>query len=162
MHIRPAEPNDVSAIHQLIIDLAIYEKSPESVVSTIDDLHTALFAPTPYLFGDVAVDGDGDGDGEEVIGFAVWYINYSTWRGQHGIYLEDLYVKPERRGQGVGKALLKTLATRCVDRGYARLEWWVLDWNEPAIEFYKSVGARPMSDWTVYRLDGDRLEQFAK
>jgi len=162
MHIRPAEPNDVSAIHQLIIDLAIYEKSPESVESTIDDLNTALFAPTPYLFGDVAVDAAGDGDGEEVIGFALWYINYSTWRGQHGIYLEDLYVKPERRGQGVGKALLKTLATRCVDRGYARLEWWVLDWNEPAIEFYKSVGARPMSDWTVYRLDGDRLEQFAK
>ena len=156
MNIRPAEPNDVPAIHQLIIDLAIYEKSPESVISTGADLKAALFAPTPYLFGDVAVDGD------EVIGFAVWYINYSTWRGQHGIYLEDLYVKPERRGQGVGKALLKTLAARCIDRGYARLEWWVLDWNEPAIEFYKSVGARPMSDWTVHRLDGDRLEQFAK
>jgi len=101
-------------------------------------------------------------DGTEVIGFAVWYINYSTWRGQHGIYLEDLYVKPERRGQGVGKALLKTLAARCVARGYARLEWWVLDWNAPAIEFYKSVGARPMSDWTVFRLDGAELESFSQ
>ncbi|CAB4674940.1 unannotated protein [freshwater metagenome] len=156
MHIRPAQPSDVAAIHQLIIDLAIYEKSPESVLSTDADLQEALFAQKPYLFGDVAVDGD------EVIGFAVWYINYSTWRGRHGIYLEDLYVKPERRGQGVGKALLKTLAARCVERGYARLEWWVLDWNAPAIEFYKSVGAKPMSDWTVYRLDGEELEGFAK
>ena len=146
----------MAVIHQLIIDLAIYEKSPASVLSTDADLHEALFAQTPYLFGDVAVDGD------EVIGFAVWYINYSTWRGRHGIYLEDLYVKPERRGQGVGKALLKTLAARCVERGYARLEWWVLDWNAPAIEFYKSVGAKPMSDWTVYRLDGEELEGFAK
>ena len=156
MHIRPAEPSDVPAIHQLIIDLAIYEKSPESVISTTDDLNTALFAPTPYLFGDVALDG------HEIIGFSIWYINYSTWRGRHGIYLEDLYVKPERRDKGVGKALLKILATRCIDRGYARLEWWVLDWNEPAIEFYKRVGARPMSDWTVYRLDGQQLEEFSK
>ncbi len=156
MLIRPAQPSDVAAIHQLIIDLAIYEKSPESVLSTETDLHKALFAETPYLFGDVAIDEN------EVIGFAVWYINYSTWRGRHGIYLEDLYVKPERRGQGVGKALLKTLAARCVERGYARLEWWVLDWNAPAIEFYKSVGAKPMSDWTVFRLDGDELEVFAR
>lgn len=156
MHIRPAEPLDVPAIQQLIIDLAIYEKSSESVISTHADLEAALFAQTPYLFGDVAVDG------AEIIGFAVWYINYSTWRGRHGIYLEDLYVKPARRGQGVGKALLKTLAARCVARGYARLEWWVLDWNAPAIEFYKSVGARPMSDWTVFRLDGDELESFAQ
>ena len=156
MYIRPAEPSDVPAIHQLIIDLAIYEKSPESVLSTTNDLNTVLFTPIPYLFGDVALDGD------EIIGFAVWYVNYSTWRGRHGIYLEDLYVKPERRGEGVGKALLKILATRCIDRSYARLEWWVLDWNEPAIEFYKSVGARPMSDWTVYRLDGQQLEDFTK
>ena len=155
MIIRPAHPSDLPAIHQLVIDLATYEKSSESVVSTEDDLHSALFASTPHLFGDVALDGD------EVVGFAIWYINYSTWRGRHGIYLEDLYVKPEHRGRGIGKALLKTLATRCVDRGYARLEWWVLDWNEPAIEFYKSVGARPMSDWTVNRLDGNRLEKFA-
>lgn len=156
MLIRPAQPSDVAAIHQLIIDLAIYEKSPESVLSTDTDLQKALFTKTPYLFGDVAIDEN------EVIGFAVWYINYSTWRGRHGIYLEDLYVKPERRGQGVGKALLKTLAARCVERGYARLEWWVLDWNAPAIEFYKSVGAKPMSDWTVFRLDGDELEVFAR
>lgn len=156
MLIRPAQPSDVAAIHQLIIDLAIYEKSPESVLSTDTDLQKALFTETPYLFGDVAIDEN------EVIGFAVWYINYSTWRGRHGIYLEDLYVKPERRGQGVGKALLKTLAARCVERGYARLEWWVLDWNAPAIEFYKSVGAKPMSDWTVFRLDGDELEVFAR
>jgi GNAT superfamily N-acetyltransferase len=153
--IRPAVPADVPRILALIADLAEYERSLDQVVTTEDDLRAALFAARPALFAHVAVVGG------EVVGFALWFLNFSTWLGQHGIYLEDLYVTPEMRGRGAGKALLAELAAICVQRGYGRLEWWVLDWNEPAIGFYRSIGAEPMSEWTVQRLSGDALADLA-
>ena len=159
--IREATPADVPAIHQLVIDLAIYEKEPDAVEATIEDLHEALFGDSksktgnPSAFAHVAtVDG-------EVVGFALWFLNFSTWLGKHGLYLEDLYVKPEHRGSGIGKALLKHLAQICVDRGYGRFEWWVLDWNKPSIDFYEAHGAIAMDEWTVYRLTGDALKKMA-
>lgn len=153
--IRPAGFDDVDRIYELIIELATYERSADKVESTAEDLLAALCAPEPKLFGHVAVvDG-------EIVGFALWFINYSTWSGKHGIYLEDLYVRPEMRGRGAGKALLATLASICVQRGYRRLEWWVLDWNAPAIGFYESLGAIAMSEWTVHRLTGPALAELA-
>ena len=118
-------------------------------------LRGALFAAQPAVFAHVA-----DVDGV-VVGFALWFVNFSTWLGRHGIYLEDLYVTPALRGRGLGKALLAELAAICVRRGYGRLEWWVLDWNEPAIGFYRSIGAEPMSEWTVQRLAGQPLADLA-
>lgn len=159
--IRPAEPGDVDAMHQLIIDLAVYEKAPDAVEASSQDLADALFSQSksatgnPALFAHVAeIEG-------EVVGMAIWFLNYSTWLGSHGIYLEDLYVKPEQRGAGIGKALLQTLAKTCIERGYTRFQWWVLDWNEPAIEFYRSQGAVAMDEWVVYRLSGQDLHDFA-
>ena len=153
--IRPATEGDVVAIHQLICDLAEYEKAPEAVVSSAADLRANLFSASPAVFAHVAeLDG-------EVVGFALWFLNYSTWLGQHGIYLEDLYVRPEARGAGIGKQLLRTLAGLCEERGYGRLEWWVLDWNSPAIDFYRAQGAVPMDEWTVFRLTGSALNDFA-
>ncbi|MEU6131989.1 GNAT family N-acetyltransferase [Saccharopolyspora sp. NPDC047091] len=152
--IRRVIESDVPAVVSLVHALAEYEKAAEECHLTEPDLHRALFGADPALFGHVAeVDG-------EVVGFALWFLNFSTWEGRHGIYLEDLFVLPERRGSGLGKALLRTLAQECVARGYARLEWWVLDWNTPAIEFYESVGARGMDEWTVHRLTGDELREF--
>ncbi len=154
--IRRACPSDVPAIVTLVHELAAYEKAPDECHLVDEQLHTALFSETPALFGHVAeVDG-------RVEGFALWFLNFSTWRGVHGIYLEDLYVRPDNRGRGLGKALLRTLAEECVNRGYARLEWWVLNWNEPAIEFYRSVGAVPMDEWTVFRLTGDALADLGR
>ncbi len=153
--IRPAARPDVARIHELIGELAAYERSADQVRSTPDDLRAALFGPSPALFGHVAVAG------EEIVGFALWFLNFSTWTGRHGIYLEDLYVTPAMRGQGAGKALLAQLASICAERGYPRLEWWVLDWNEPAIGFYQSLGAVAMSEWTVHRLDGRALADLA-
>jgi GNAT superfamily N-acetyltransferase len=154
--IRPARPGDVERIYELIIELATYERSADHVESSAEDLRAALCAPEPALFGHVAVTG------EQIVGFALWFVNYSTWSGKHGIYLEDLYVRPEMRGQGTGKALLATLASICVQRGYRRLEWWVLDWNTPAIGFYESLGAIAMSEWTVHRLTGPPLADLAE
>jgi len=152
--IRRVRPEDVEAVVQLAHDLAEYERAPQECTLTAEQLHAALFAESPALFGHVAeIDG-------KVVGFAVWFLNYSTWRGTHGIYLEDLYVRPELRGSGLGKALLAALAAECVARGYARLEWWVLDWN-PATEFYKSLGAVPMDEWTVHRLTDAPLRALA-
>ena len=152
--IRRVAESDVPAVVRLVHALAEYEKAAEECHLTEPDLHRALFGADPALFGHVAeVDG-------EVAGFTLWFLNFSTWEGRHGIYLEDLFVLPERRGSGLGKALLRTLAQECVARGYARLEWWVLDWNTPAIEFYESVGARGMDEWTVHRLTGDALREF--
>ena len=157
--IREATPDDVEAIHELIIELAIYEKAPNSVLATTSDLHKILFTGEksqvgqPSAFAHVATIEDGS-----VIGFALWFLNYSTWLGKHGIYLEDLYVKDEFRGLGAGKALLKKLASICVERDYGRLEWWVLDWNKPAIDFYLGINALPMDEWTVYRVTGDALK----
>jgi GNAT superfamily N-acetyltransferase len=153
--VRPAAPADVPRLSELIRELAEYERSADQVVATAEDLHAALFASQPALFGHVAQDAG------RVVGFALWFINYSTWVGRHGIYLEDLYVTPEMRGRGAGKALLAELASICVRRGYRRLDWWVLDWNESAIGFYRSIGAEAMSDWTVYRLSGQALADLA-
>ncbi|PDP88302.1 GNAT family N-acetyltransferase [Glycomyces fuscus] len=153
--IRPARPDDVPVIHALVRELAEYEKEPDAVVATEQDLHTALFGPDAAVFAHVAQE-DG-GDGGAVVGFALWFRNYSTWTGRHGVYLEDLYVRPQARGRGYGLALLRTLARICVERGYTRLEWSVLDWNEPSIRFYEALGSRPMDGWTVRRLDGGAL-----
>jgi GNAT superfamily N-acetyltransferase len=156
MSIRPALLEDVPAILALIRGLAEYEKALDQVRATAEDLEKTLFCDNPQVFGHVAVENG------EVIGIAIWHLNYSTWLGKHGMYLEDLYVKPERRGSGHGLALLRELATICLDRGYERFQWWVLDWNKPSIDFYKSLGAVPMDEWTVFRATGDSLEKMAK
>ncbi|MFI6443106.1 GNAT family N-acetyltransferase [Kitasatospora sp. NPDC050543] len=151
--IRTAEITDVPVIHALIRELADYEKALHEAQATEEQLRAALFGANPALFGLIAQD---DSTGE-VVGFALWFLNFSTWRGTHGIYLEDLYVRPEARGGGHGKALLLELARIAVERGYSRVEWSVLDWNEPSINFYKALGAVPMDEWTVYRLTGEAL-----
>ncbi|QUH04823.1 GNAT family N-acetyltransferase [Saccharopolyspora erythraea] len=153
--IRRVTETDVPAVVELVHDLARYERAEHECHLTEGQLREALFGPSPAVFGHVAeVDG-------AVGGFALWFLNFSTWRGVLGIYLEDLYVRPEHRGLGLGKALLQTLAQECVARGYARLEWSVLDWNEPSINFYKAAGAIPMDEWTVFRLTDDALRSFA-
>ena len=152
--IRPAEISDAEAIHNLIVELAIYEREPEAVVATVAQLKENLFGADPVAFCHVAeVDG-------QVVGIAIWFLNYSTWLGKAGLYLEDLFVKPEFRSRGLGLQLMKTLAQICVERGYERFQWWVLDWNSPAIEFYHSIGASPMSEWTVYRVEGEPLKRL--
>ncbi|WP_019481451.1 GNAT family N-acetyltransferase [Arthrobacter sp. TB 23] len=151
MTIRDARPADVATILQLIHDLAIYEKEPDAVRNTPEQLHQALFGPMPSVFAHVA-----ESDGV-IQGFALWFLNYSTWEGVNGIYLEDLYVRPEARGEGHGKALLQNLARIAAERGYARVEWSVLNWNEPSINFYDSLGALPQDEWTTYRLTGPAL-----
>ncbi|MFF7181838.1 GNAT family N-acetyltransferase [Streptomyces sp. NPDC008121] len=150
--IRTATPADVPVIHTMIRELAEYEKSLHEVRATPDSLHDALFGPHPAAFAHLAETPAG-----EPVGFALWFLNFSTWHGVHGIHLEDLYVRPSSRGGGFGKALLAELARICVERGYERLEWAVLNWNTPSIDFYESVGARPQDDWTVYRLTGEAL-----
>jgi len=154
--VRPALASDVDRIHQLVRDLAEYERSADQVRATADQLRTALFGPSPAVYALVA-----EGPGGEVVGFALWFLNYSTWEGVHGIYLEDLYVEPASRGSGLGKALLTALAEIAVQRAYARFEWWVLDWNRPSIEFYRRLGAVAMDEWTVYRLTGEALQRVA-
>ena len=154
--IREAALSDISTIHDMIVDLAVYEKEPDAVTATPADLERALFGENPALFAHVAEDEDGT-----VVGFALWFLNYSTWLGKHGIYLEDLYVRPEHRGAGHGVALLSTLANICLQRGYGRLEWWVLDWNTPARDFYSSIGADALTEWIPYRVTGDSLTQLA-
>ncbi|WP_210577829.1 GNAT family N-acetyltransferase [Streptomyces sp. GESEQ-4] len=154
--IRPAAPADIPVIHTLIRELAEYEKAPHEARATEEQLHDALFGDRPAAHAHIAVD-DTTGD---PVGFALWFLNFSTWRGVHGIYLEDLYVRPTARGAGHGKALLTELARLCVTRGYGRLEWSVLDWNRPAIDFYESLGARPQDEWTVYRLTDEALTKL--
>jgi GNAT superfamily N-acetyltransferase len=140
---------------KLVYELAEYERAPDECHLTADQLRRALFGPAPALFAHVAeLDG-------EVVGCALWFLNFSTWDGVHGIYLEDLYVRPGARGAGLGKALLVALAEECVRQGYTRLQWWVLNWNEPAIGFYQSLGAVPMDEWTVMRVSGDALGRLA-
>jgi GNAT superfamily N-acetyltransferase len=152
--VRRVIQSDVPTVVELVHELAAYEKASHECHLTEQQLHKALFSDTPALFGHVAeVD-------KRVVGFALWFLNFSTWHGSHGIYLEDLFVRPEHRGSGLGKQLLRALAEECVARGYARLEWSVLDWNTPAIDFYKSVAAIPMDEWTVFRLTGDALKTF--
>jgi GNAT superfamily N-acetyltransferase len=153
--IRPARPADVAELRRLVGELAEYERSADQVLMTEDDLRRSLFGDQPAVFAHVA-----EHDGA-VAGFALWFVNYSTWTGRHGIYLEDLYVSPELRGHGYGRALLTELARICVERGYGRLEWSVLDWNEPAIGFYESLGAVAMDEWTVHRMTGPALHALA-
>ena len=154
MKIRPAKSEEVGEVLQLIQDLATYEKAPDQVEASRDDLLNTIFAKEPRVFCDlVEVDG-------QIAGMAIWFLNYSTWQAKHGIYLEDLYIKPEFRARGYGKALLKHLAQICDREGYGRLQWWVLDWNSPAIEFYRSFGAEAMDEWTVYRTSGQALKDL--
>ncbi|WP_030267910.1 GNAT family N-acetyltransferase [Streptomyces sp. NRRL B-24484] len=153
--IRTAQAADVPVIHAMIRELAEYERAVDEARATPEQLHDALFGEHPAVFGLIAEDAAG-----EPVGFALWFRNFSTWRGTHGIYLEDLYVRPSARGGGHGRALLAELARICVDRGYARLEWSVLDWNEPSIGFYKSLGAVPMDEWTVFRLTDGALAEL--
>jgi len=154
--IRRVRPDDVPVVVRLVRELAAYEKAEHEALMTPEQLHAALFGEAPALFGHVALSGDGN-----VAGFALWFLNFSTWRGTHGIYLEDLYVSPGHRGTGLGRELLRTLAQECVDRGFSRLEWSVLDWNTPSIGFYRATGALPMDEWTVFRMTGDALTGFA-
>ncbi|MDQ0843597.1 MULTISPECIES: GNAT family N-acetyltransferase [unclassified Streptomyces] len=153
--IRTAAPADVPVIHEMVRELAEYEKALHEANATEEQLREALFGERPAAFAHIAETEDG-----EVAGFALWFLNFSTWRGVHGIYLEDLYVRPRLRGGGHGKALLTELARICVERGYERLEWSVLDWNTPSIDFYRSLGARPQDEWTVYRLTDGALKSL--
>jgi GNAT superfamily N-acetyltransferase len=151
--VRTARLDDVPVIVSLIRELAEYEREPDAAKATEDDIRAAMFGANPAAFCHVA-----EHDGE-VVGLAVWFLNYSTWTGKHGIYLEDLFVRPAARGTGLGKALLMKLVEIARNRGYARVEWSVLDWNTPAMDFYRSLGAKPMDDWTVWRLDGEALSR---
>ncbi|MFB7747230.1 GNAT family N-acetyltransferase [Streptomyces sp. NPDC056132] len=153
--IRNATAADVPVIHEMIRELAEHEKSLDEVRATPAQLHAALFGERPAAFAHIAEDGSG-----EPVGFSIWFLSFSTWRGTHGIYLEDLYVRPGARGGGHGKALLKELARVCVERGYDRLEWSVLNWLTPTIEFYESLGARPQDEWSVYRLTDGALAEL--
>jgi GNAT superfamily N-acetyltransferase len=153
--IRTARPADVPAILGLIRGLAEYEDSLDEVLVTEADLTATLFGPDPSVFAHVAEHEGG------VIGFALWFVNYSTWTGRPGMYLEDLFVSPTVRRSGLGRALLAELARLCVERGYARLDWAVLDWNAPALEFYAAIGAVPLDTWRLHRLAGPALEALA-
>jgi GNAT superfamily N-acetyltransferase len=153
--LREARPGDEPGILACIQALAEYEREPDAVENTVEALHATLFGDAPQAFAHV-VEREG-----VVVGIALWFITYSTWTGRHGIWLEDLIVLPEHRAAGYGKALIASLAAVCVERGYSRFEWTVLDWNEPAIGFYRSIGAAPMDEWTTQRLTGDALEALA-
>ena len=155
LSIRPATRTDAALIFSFIRELAEYEKMFDDVVTGEAEIASALFGANPRVFCDIAEWGGAPA------GFALWFYNFSTFRGRHGIYLEDLFVKPELRGKGIGKALLANLARRAVDEGCARLEWAVLDWNRPSIDFYESLGAKRMGDWLIYRLDGTALSGLA-
>ena len=153
--IRQARPDDCPRILQFIRDLALYERALDEVQATVPQLEALLFGENPRVYG-VICEEDG-----EALGFALYFFNFSSWLGRLGLYLEDLYVNPAHRGKGAGKALLRHLAQVAVAEGCGRFEWNVLDWNEPAIRFYKSFGARPQSEWTGYRLTGEALQAFA-
>ena len=156
MRIRAAVPNDAATMVRLIRELARYEKAPHQAKATLVQISRAFFSKDAKVFCDIIEAEDG-----AVAGFAVWFLNFSTWQGVHGMYLEDLFVKPAYRGRGYGKALLKHLARKCVANGYGRLQWWVLDWNRSAIEFYEAMGATAMDGWTVYRVSGEALKRLA-
>jgi GNAT superfamily N-acetyltransferase len=180
--VREATPEDVAQMHQMINELAEYEKAPDEVIATELDLMKALFgrdfssveydqhdsisssgiANTPHgqpaLYAFVIEDPE---DAEQLAGMAIWFLNYSTWDGTHGVYLEDLYVRPQYRGQGMGKALMKRLAQVCIDNDYSRFQWWVLDWTQPAIAVYRALGAQAMDEWTGYRVSVKELKDLA-
>lgn len=160
--IRDATPDDLPDILRLVQALADYEKEPQAVKATQDDFAAALFPASgqPAAFCHVAEIEDDEGP--TVTGLAIWFLTFSTWTGRHGIWLEDLFVDPEQRGSGLGLALLRSLAQVCEARGYPRLEWTVLRWNQPSIDFYRAVGAEPMEDWETYRVTGTALEALAR
>jgi GNAT superfamily N-acetyltransferase len=153
--IRPAGIEDTEEILALIYELAVYEKAPQEAKATAEQIRQSFFCEDPKVFCEI-VEEDG-----KIAGFAIWFLNYSTWQGMHGIYLEDLFIRSEYRKRGYGKDLLKHLAGICKERGYGRFQWWVLDWNTPAIEFYTSLGAEAMDEWTVYRVSGKELSDLA-
>ncbi|WGD28736.1 GNAT family N-acetyltransferase [Ancylobacter sp. WKF20] len=156
LSIRPATPADAALILAFVRELADYEKLLHEVEAGLADIERDLFGPNPRVFCDIA-----EWDGAPA-GFALWFYNYSTFRGRHGLYVEDLYVRPAYRGRGITRALMRHLARRCVEEGLGRFEWWVLNWNEPAIRFYRSIGAAPMDEWTVQRVTGDALKALAE
>lgn len=156
IEIRSASPDDCALILRFITELAIYEEAEDAVVATEDDIRNTLFA-TDSTTSAVICEID-----RQPVGFAVFFFNYSTWLGKHGLYLEDLYVSPQYRGLGAGKALLKHLAKIAVSRNCGRFEWSVLDWNEPAIKFYQSIGAEPQNEWVAYRLTDQALIDLAE
>lgn len=153
--IRRAAPADAALVFALVCELADYENLQHEVDATPEEIAKALFSPEPRVYCDVA-----EWDGEPA-GFAVWFLNFSTFRGRHGVYLEDVFVRPEYRGRGIGKALMQKLARTCVDEGYARFEWAVLDWNAPSIAFYRSIGAEIKGEWKLCRMSGPALANFA-
>jgi len=153
--IRPAGIEDTEEILALIYELAVYEKAPNEAKATAEQIRQSFFCENPKVFCEI-VEEDG-----KIAGLAIWFLNYSTWQGMHGIYLEDLYIRLEYRKRGYGKDLLKHLAGICKERGYGRFQWWVLDWNTPAIDFYTSLGAIAMDEWTVYRVSGKELNDLA-
>lgn len=183
--IRPARPEDIPEIHELICELADYEMEPGAVRATPTDLERALFGDNPQVFCHVAETPRGGhqhgarrgehvsptdnaakdnaaGTGPALDGFALWFISYSTWEGVHGIHLEDIFVRENRRGRGIGGDLLRALARVAHERGYARIEWSALKWNKPAIGFYEHIGAEVQDDWDTYRLTGHELKAFAR
>jgi GNAT superfamily N-acetyltransferase len=140
----------------MIRALADYERDPDAVEATEDLLRSALFGPAPKVFAEVAEEAG------RVVGTAVWFLSFSTWTGRHSLYLEDLFVEPEHRRSGVGRGLMRRLGARVAELGCARMDWSVLDWNQPAIDFYRSLGARPMDEWTTWRLDGAPLAALGR
>jgi len=154
--VRPVRPSDVPAVAAMVHELAEYERAADECHITAEQLETALFAPHPALFGHVAMAADG-----EPIGMALWYLSFSTWEGSHGLYLEDLFVRAAARGTGAGAGLLAALAAICVQRGYRRLEWVMLDWN-PAAGFYATIGADVVDGWVPHRLAGAALQRLAE
>ena len=154
--IRPAAAADAELILRFVKELARYEEAEHEVVATVADIEASIFGPDSTV-GALVCELDG-----APVGFAVWFYNFSTWQGRKGLYLEDLYVSPEHRGAGAGKAMLRYLAQKAVAEGCGRFEWSVLDWNEPAIRFYESIGARPKSEWIMYQLSGRALVDFSE
>ncbi|WP_038358790.1 GNAT family N-acetyltransferase [Bosea sp. UNC402CLCol] len=155
LSIRPARSGEAGLVLSFVKELAEYEKLLHEVVATEDEIAASLFGDNPRVFCDIA-----EWDGEPV-GFALWFYTYSTFRGRHGIWLEDLFVRPGQRGRGIGKALMARLAQRCVAEDLPRLAWWVLNWNEPSRVFYRSIGAKAQDEWTVKRLEGEALAKLA-
>lgn len=153
--VRPAVPSDVAVILELVRALAVYEQEPDAVEATEADLHRGLFEDRTCAAHVAEIDG-------QVVGFALWYPTFSTWTGRPGLWLEDLFVLPASRGLGLGRALLQELAAVCLERGWSRFEWWVLDWNAPAIGFYRALGAVPQDEWTTFRVSGAALETLGR
>jgi GNAT superfamily N-acetyltransferase len=158
--IRDATVDDIPVVVRLVRELATYEREPDAVVATDEHFRTALFGPDPRVHCLVAEDDGAERPNSEIVGFAIWFVSFSTWLGTHGVYLEDLFVRPEARGGGHGRALLTELARIAVERGYGRVEWAVLDWNVDAHGFYRSLGAAPQDEWTTWRLTGEPLRRL--